>query len=138
MNIEQISYNIKFLREQKGWTQQHLAEKLIVSRPTVTKWENNQLIPDLLNLMKLSHLFHISIDYLTGNTAFHDDLVREFKHIYGSETADFDEEAIKLIEYLMKFPDFKQQIHRLDKLSIKKQLSIHKILVSIIDQYEKI
>lgn len=138
MNLEQISYNIKFLREQLSWTQQTLADQLMVSRSTVTKWENNQLIPDIQSLIKLSDVFQVTLDNLVGNDSHADDLVKEFKRIYRSRSIEFDDEAIELVEYMMKFPELKREIHRLRRFSLKKQQSIHKLLASMIDEYEQI
>lgn len=138
MSFEQIAYNIKFLREQKDWTQQKLADQLVISRSTITKWENNLLTPDITSLMKLSSVFNVTLDHLVGNTIHQEELLLEFKRIYKSEAVNFDDEAVALVEYIMKFPNFKQQIYRLNKLSIKKQLSIHQLIEDMIDQYEQI
>ncbi|MCF3943618.1 helix-turn-helix domain-containing protein [Oceanobacillus alkalisoli] len=136
--IEQIAYNIKFLREQKNWTQQKLADQLMISRSTVTKWENSQLTPDIQSLIKLSSVFDITLDNLVGNYTHHKELMKEFKRIYRSKSIEFDDEAVELVEYMMKFPELKEQVYRLQQLSIKKQMSIQKLLRSLIDQYEQI
>lgn len=57
-----IGEKIKQERKNRGLSQEQLAEKLIVSRAAVAKWENNYGIPDIENLKKLSELFGISID----------------------------------------------------------------------------
>lgn len=138
MSVEQIAYNIKFLREINDWTQQKLADELKISRSMITKWENNQLIPDIQSLIKLSDLFGVSLDYLVGNETHRKDIIKEFKRIYRSHSVDFDDEAIYLVEYIMKHPEFKEQVYRLSDLSLKKQSSIHKLLRHVIDEYEKI
>lgn len=138
MSVEQIAYNIKFLREMNDLTQQKLADKLKISRSMITKWENNQLIPDIQSLIKLSDLFGVSLDYLVGNETHRKDIIKEFKRIYRSHSVDFDDEAIYLVEYIMKHPEFKEQVYRLSDLSLKKQSSIHKLLRHVIDEYEKI
>ncbi len=138
MSVEQIAYNIKFLREMNDLTQQKLADELKISRSMITKWENNQLIPDIQSLIKLSDLFGVSLDYLVGNEIHRKDIIKEFKRIYRSHSVDFDDEAIYLVEYIMKHPEFKEQVYRLSDLSLKKQSSIHKLLRHVIDEYEKI
>ena len=55
---------IKSARKQAGLTQEQLAEKLLVSRPAITKWEADKGMPDIGNLKRLSRLLHISVDYL--------------------------------------------------------------------------
>lgn len=59
--------NLKYLRKEKGLTQEKLAEKLNVSRQSVTKWETGKSLPDLENIKELSHIFCVSIDLLLGN-----------------------------------------------------------------------
>lgn len=137
MNVDLIAYNIKFLREQRNWTQQKLADQLTISRSTVAKWENDQLTPDIYSLIKLCNIFEITLDQLAGNTILKENLLLDFKRMYHSQAVEFDDDAVALVEYIMKFPDFKEQIHRLSKLTVKKQLSIHKLIESLIEQYEK-
>lgn len=51
-------------RKKAGWTQEEFAEKLNVSRQSVSKWESNQSIPDVNKLLQISELFGVSVDYL--------------------------------------------------------------------------
>lgn len=138
MNLEIISYNIKFFREHNNWTQQELAEKLTISRSVITKWENNLALPDIASLLKLSEIFDTTLDHIAGNHSFRTDLLKDFKRIYASESIPFDEEVVDIVEYLMTHPDFKEEIYRLKALPIKKQQSIHTLLANLIDQYELI
>ena len=52
------------LRKKLGFTQELLAEKLHVSRQAVAKWETALAYPDIDNLIQLSNLLHVTIDYL--------------------------------------------------------------------------
>lgn len=52
------------LRKQFGMSQEQLAEKLNVSRQSVSKWESAQAIPDTNKIIQLSQFFGVSIDYL--------------------------------------------------------------------------
>lgn len=52
------------LRKQQGWSQEELAEKLDVSRQSVSKWEGGQSTPDISKIIALSDLFCVSTDYL--------------------------------------------------------------------------
>ena len=52
------------LRKKNGWSQEDLAEKLDVSRQSVSKWESAQSIPDMGKILRLSELFGVSTDYL--------------------------------------------------------------------------
>lgn len=138
MDLEQIGYNIKLFRDQRGWTQKQLSEKLMISRPVVAKWENNGALPDIASLMKLSNVFDISIDHIVGNHTYRKDLLKDFKRMYSSKTMDFDEEAIELVEYLMMHADFKDQLHRMKAMPWKKQKSLHTMFKNLIDQVEQL
>ena len=46
------------LRKKNGWSQEELAEKLDVSRQTVSKWESNNAVPELEKLIKLSEIYN--------------------------------------------------------------------------------
>ncbi len=52
------------LRKQFGWSQEELAERLSVSRQSVSKWESANSIPDLNKIIKLGEIFGVSTDYL--------------------------------------------------------------------------
>ena len=52
------------LRKKNGWSQEELAEKMNVSRQSVSKWESSQSIPDLEKILQLSTLFGVTTDYL--------------------------------------------------------------------------
>ena len=52
------------LRKQKGFSQEELANRLNVSRQTVSKWEVGDSTPDMEKLVAMSDLFGISLDEL--------------------------------------------------------------------------
>lgn len=52
------------LRKRAGWSQEELAEKMGVSRQSVSKWEGAQSMPDLDKILALSRIFGVSTDYL--------------------------------------------------------------------------
>lgn len=52
------------LRKKEGWSQEELAEKLSVTRQSVSKWEGAQSIPDLDKVVQMSRLFGVTTDYL--------------------------------------------------------------------------
>ena len=52
------------LRKKSGWSQEELAEKLGVTRQSVSKWEGAQSVPDIDKFLQLSHLFGVTTDYL--------------------------------------------------------------------------
>ena len=64
-----ISNQIKTRREAMGLSQEQLAEKLYVSRQTISNWERDKTYPDVQSLLMLSVLFDTSIDTLVKGDA---------------------------------------------------------------------
>ena len=55
------------LRTRNGLTQDELAEKVLVTRQAVSRWENGETVPNTETLKLLSKLFHVSINTLLGS-----------------------------------------------------------------------
>lgn len=64
MEIHEI---LKNLREQKGLTQEQLAERVLVTRQAVSRWENGETQPGTDTLILLSREFNVSINTLLGS-----------------------------------------------------------------------
>ncbi len=60
----EIGKKINQLRKLSGMTQEQLAEKLAVSRQTISKWELGGTSPDLESVVKVGKIFHVSLDDL--------------------------------------------------------------------------
>ena len=61
-----LGQRINELRVAFGWSQVQLAEKLSISKQTVSNWENENIQPSVEMLIRLAKLFHVSTDYLLG------------------------------------------------------------------------
>ena len=59
--------NLKYLRKREGITQEELAERLNVSRQSVTKWESGQSLPDIEKVKEIAYMFSVSVDALVGD-----------------------------------------------------------------------
>lgn len=59
-----LGERIKRYRNMQGLSQEELAEKINVSRQAITKWENDNGIPDIDNLIALSKIIGITLDEL--------------------------------------------------------------------------
>lgn len=59
-------------RKRNGWSQEELADKLQVSRQSVSKWEGAQSIPDINRIIQMADLFGVSTDYLLKDNASRD------------------------------------------------------------------
>ena len=55
---------LQLLRTNMKLSQEELANRLDISRQSITKWENGQSFPDIQNLIQLSEIFKVSIDRL--------------------------------------------------------------------------
>lgn len=59
--------NLKYLRKRDNLTQEELAEKLNVSRQSITKWESGNSLPDIEKIKEIAYIFSISVDSLIGD-----------------------------------------------------------------------
>ena len=59
-----IADRIKNARIQKEYTQEQAAENLLVSRQTVSNWENGKSLPDIISIIRMSELYELSLDEL--------------------------------------------------------------------------
>ncbi|AMS10752.1 helix-turn-helix transcriptional regulator [Erysipelothrix rhusiopathiae] len=55
---------LKKIRESRGFTQDHIARKLCVTRQAISRWKNEKTQPDIQSLAKLSEIYNCSIDEL--------------------------------------------------------------------------
>ena len=86
MNFNEKLYE---LRKKEGLSQEELAEKVGVSRQTISKWEMSQSSPEMEKLINLSKIFDISLDELVGNDGINEkenkpqeDVKPKKKHIF--------------------------------------------------------
>ena len=60
----ELGQRLKDCRARSGMTQEELADKLYVSRQTISSWENDKSYPDIHSLLSISNLFDLSLDIL--------------------------------------------------------------------------
>ena len=60
----ELATHIKEHRARLGMSQEELAEKIFVSRQTISNWETDRTYPDVQSLLLLSNLFDVSVDSL--------------------------------------------------------------------------
>lgn len=95
-----LADKIIHLRKKAGWSQEELAEKMDVSRQSISKWEGTTSIPDLNKIIKLSQIFGVSTDYLLKDNIEQaeftgEDADENFPMIGLSSATDYIEENIK-------------------------------------------
>ena len=87
-----LSEKIINLRKSRGWSQEELAEKLDVSRQSVSKWESGVSNPELDKIVAMSTLFGVSTDYLLKDVT-----AEEREPIHDFARGDADEEVVEEI-----------------------------------------
>lgn len=75
--------NLKLYRKQQGFTQEQVAERLGVSRQAVAKWERGETVPDIENVIALSDMYGVSVDFLVRNMTDVAGSDRDRKHLFG-------------------------------------------------------
>lgn len=82
----ELSTQIKKYRRALNLSQEKLAEKVYVTRQTISNWENGKSYPDIHSLLLLSSLFHVSLDQLikgdleTMKEIINEQEVKQFNH----------------------------------------------------------
>jgi transcriptional regulator with XRE-family HTH domain len=94
---------LKKARMEAGYTQNALANKLMVSRAAIAKWESDRGMPDVTNLKAIAEALNVSIDYLLDDGSVLDFSVTN--------------KAIDLTKY-----GDSQKLSRLKKVEIKEQI----------------
>ena len=64
--IKEFAETLKNLRTKKGLTQTQLADRLWLNKSIISAYENEQRMPSLDVLIKLSYEFNVSMEYLLG------------------------------------------------------------------------
>ena len=81
--MSDFSSNLRRLRKRAGLSQDALAEKLSVSRQTVSKWESGETVPDVLKCKELADIYDISMDELLAEKGEDPEEKRTGKYAFG-------------------------------------------------------
>ena len=85
----ELGKQIKKYRKENNLSQEELADRVYVSRQTISNWENDKSYPDVNSLVLISEVFQISLDNLIKG-----DLVKMKKEIDTQEYAKFQRNSI--------------------------------------------
>ncbi len=85
----ELGRQIKKYRIEANLSQEELADKIFVSRQSISNWENDKNYPDIKSLVLMSEVFQISLDNLIKG-----DIERMKKEINVQEYADFQKDSI--------------------------------------------
>ena len=102
--------NLRKLRKQKKISQENLAEKVGVSRQSVSKWETGESYPEMNNILELCKIFHCKINDLVNDSIIDmDSLDDEIK----MSVVKFKKEKQKKIKTLSKIMTILSKIGRI-------------------------
>lgn len=106
ITVSELSDKIRHYRKSKNYTQEKLAEKIFVSRKTISSWETGRSFPDFKALIQLSDIFNISVDTLLKDD---DKALEHFEE--QDKQAKKDIKITKVSYYLNFFLLFLSYIH---------------------------
>lgn len=76
-----LSQKLKYARRRQRLTQKQVAQIACVSRKTLSGWENARSVPDIDSLVKLSHIYKLSLDSLLNDEAAMNDRFSQRVHL---------------------------------------------------------
>ncbi|MET1254100.1 helix-turn-helix domain-containing protein [Aliikangiella maris] len=89
------------LRKQFGWSQEELAEKMGISRQSVSKWESTNSIPDLNKIIMMAEIFGVTTDYL----------LKDNIEVIESINGDIEQNIVKIsLEQANRYVECKEKI----------------------------
>lgn len=95
--MKAFSEKLLELRRREGLSQEQLADRLGVTRQSVSKWESGAAVPELNKLIALSDLFSVSVDYLVRDTLEEPDRLSEPP---AASTAKLEQQVEELSQYV--------------------------------------
>ena len=104
-----IAENIKMLRKQHNLSQEQLAEKLNVSRQSVSKWESGLAYPEMDKVLQICKMFNVNIDDLFNQDIKEVNKDKQGKNLINKYIDDFLNYVSKTIDMFSSF-NFKQKI----------------------------
>lgn len=102
--INYFSENLKFLRIQKGMTQEELAKKMDKDYSTIGKWELGQRNPIMADIIKIADIFNISVQDLVEKNLKLNEIKKtdEIDVLYNKTKDILSDEDRELIKYSMQ------------------------------------
>ncbi|MBL4952265.1 helix-turn-helix transcriptional regulator [Neobacillus sp. OS1-32] len=97
-----FSERLKIEREKRGWSQTDLAEKIHVSRQSVSKWETGKNYPSIEVIIDLSDIFGVTIDeLLRSDEELKEKVIRDSKQLMYPKWKAFFDSVILLGAFLL-------------------------------------
>ncbi|MGD6794136.1 helix-turn-helix domain-containing protein [Metabacillus indicus] len=131
--LETLKKNMKFYRQEYGWSQEDLAARMNVSRSVVSRLETGEQAPELNYLISLSNAFEVSIDQLLGREEIENTILHEVYERYKTK-----HQLSEIVEYLVKTPQMLEQLERLMMMKSKNRKHAENVIVHAIQEIQKI
>lgn len=122
--MKTFSEKLLELRRKEGLSQEQLADRLGVTRQSVSKWESGTAVPELSKLVALSDLFSVSVDYLVKDYMEEPERLTEGP----ASTAKLEEQVAEISRYFHGwswFWDSKTRLFGLPLVSVRFHLRPH-------------
>jgi len=100
-----FSSNLQQLRKKHNLSQEQLAEKLDVTRQSISKWESDQALPDIDKLLRIAKIFHCSLDTLMDGDIEETELKRKIPNFILKGKL-----LIEKILYMFMYKNIKEKI----------------------------
>ena len=97
-------------RKKSGLSQEAVAEKLGVSRQTISKWELDETLPDIRQSKKLSQLYHLTLDELIDFDIDQKEIEEAIENISNKKQQKIDVKEIQL-SYRIDTHDFETKVN---------------------------
>lgn len=124
-----LGNNLFQARKKAGLSQESVAEKLGVSRQTISKWETDETIPDIYQTKKLAKLYNLTLDELID----FDIDVKEIEEIIKNTDEEKESKINWTNAWSKKYPVLKNYTQQVD--ISKYSTIIRKLLNSLKDNY---
>ena len=124
-----LGNNLFQARKKAGLSQESVAEKLGVSRQTISKWETDETIPDIYQSKKLAKLYNLTLDELID----FDIDIKEIEEIIKNTDEEKESKINWTNAWSKKYPVLKNYTQQVD--TSKYSTIIRKILDSLKDNY---
>ncbi len=129
MNRMNLGNNLFQARKKVGLSQETVAEKLGVSRQTVSKWETDETVPDIYQAKKLAKLYNLTLDELIE----FDIDVKEIEEVIKNTNEEKEAKINWTNAWSKKYPVLATYQNKVDIL--KYAIEIRKMLDNLGDEY---
>ena len=125
VSLMKFGDNLKLIRKNKKMSQEQLAERVNVSRQSVSKWENGEAYPEMNNILELCKIFNCKL-----NDLVHTDMtdISSLDEEIVMNVVKFNEKKQKEMNFQNHLNLFPRTVFLLDVLVLERKSSIRRVL----------